>query len=63
MKYMLLIYVDEQALERGRAGGMLRESAQLAQELQTNGQYLAASPLQPDVHGDQRPGARRQARS
>jgi hypothetical protein len=47
MKYMLLIYADEQVLtepERERCYG---ESNQLAHALKSNGQYLAASPLQP----------------
>ena len=47
MKYMLLIYADEQVLtepERERCYG---ESTQLAHTLKSNGQYLAASPLQP----------------
>jgi hypothetical protein len=47
MKYMLLIYADEQAwteIERERC---YEESAQLAHDLKANGQYLAANPLQP----------------
>jgi hypothetical protein len=47
MRYMLLIYADEQVLtepERERCYG---ESNQLAHALKSNGQYLAASPLQP----------------
>jgi hypothetical protein len=47
MQYMLLIYGDEHALsdtERERCYG---ESAQLARELDSRGQYLAAAPLHP----------------
>ncbi len=47
MKYMLLIYADEQVWtepERQRCYG---ESTELAHTLKSNGQYLAASPLQP----------------
>ncbi len=47
MKYMLLIYADEQAWtepERERCYG---ESAQLAHQLKAEGQFLATAPLQP----------------
>ena len=47
MKYMLLIYSDEQAWSETEREHCYRESAQLAHQLQSNGQYLAASPLQP----------------
>jgi hypothetical protein len=46
MKYMLLIYADEQVwteIEREECYG---ESTQLAHQLKSRGQYLAASPLQ-----------------
>jgi hypothetical protein len=47
MKYMLLIYLDEQSLSEADREGCYVESAQLAEELNANGQYLAANPLQP----------------
>ena len=50
MKYMLLIYHDEQAWKRLTAAEhqeIYREYRQLIQELQSNGQYLAGDQLQP----------------
>jgi hypothetical protein len=47
MKYMLLIYLDEQALGETEREQCYGESAQLAQELNSSGQYLAANPLHP----------------
>ncbi len=47
MKYMLLIYLDEQALDGPEREECYVESAQLAQDLHSNGQYLAAAPLHP----------------
>ena len=47
MKYMLLIYVDEQALNESEREHCYEESAQLAQDLQAKGQYVAAAPLYP----------------
>lgn len=47
MKYMLLIYYDEQALGEAEREQCFGESTQLAQELASNGQYLAANPLHP----------------
>jgi len=47
MKYMLLIYLDEQALSEAEREQCFGESAQLAQELNSNGQYLGANPLHP----------------
>jgi hypothetical protein len=47
MKYMLLIYGDEQALSETERQDCYAESTQLAQQLHSNGQYLAANPLQP----------------
>ena len=45
MKYMLLVYLDEQALSDTEREHCYVESAQLAQELNASGQYLDASPL------------------
>ena len=47
MKYMLLIYGDEQALSEAERQDCYAESTQLAQHLHSSGQYLAANPLQP----------------
>ncbi|HSE85138.1 MAG TPA: YciI family protein [Candidatus Binatia bacterium] len=45
MKYMLLIYLDEQALSETERQECYAESTQLAQQLHASGQYLAANPL------------------
>jgi hypothetical protein len=47
MKYMLLVYLDEQALSEDEREHCYVESAQLAQELSSSRQYLDASPLHP----------------
>ena len=47
MKYMLLIYMDEQALNDTQRQHCYVESTQLAHDLKANGQFLATSPLQP----------------
>jgi hypothetical protein len=47
MKYMLLIYLDEHALDETEQQHCYVESTQLAHGLKSNGQFLAASPLQP----------------
>jgi hypothetical protein len=47
MKYMLLIYLDEQALSEAEREQCYVESTQLAHELDLKGQYLAANPLHP----------------
>lgn len=47
MKYMLLVYLDEQALSDEEREHCYVESAQLAQDLNVSGQYLDASPLHP----------------
>jgi hypothetical protein len=47
MKYMLLIYLDEQALGEAEREQCYIDSAQLAHELDAKGQYVAASPLHP----------------
>ncbi len=47
MRYMLLIYGDEQALNQTEMEQCYRESAQLAHEIHANGQYLATAPLHP----------------
>lgn len=47
MKYMLLIYVDEQALSETEREECYVESTQLAHQIKSSGQYLAANPLHP----------------
>ncbi len=47
MKYMLLIYADEQLWTDSVREHCYGESTQLAQQLQQQGKYLAANPLQP----------------
>lgn len=47
MKYMLLIYLEEDSLDEAERQTCYVESTQLAHKLKANGQYLAASPLQP----------------
>ena len=47
MKYMLLAYSDEQALSDAERAHCYVESAQLTQDLNASGHYLAAGPLHP----------------
>ncbi len=47
MKYMLLVYLAEDALTDVERESCYLESTQLTQELHANGQYLLASPLHP----------------
>jgi hypothetical protein len=47
MRYLLLIYGDEHALNETEREECYQESAQLAHEIDAAGQYLAASPLKP----------------
>ena len=47
MKYMLLIYIDEQRLTESVRGHCYEESKELSHELHASGKYLAANPLQP----------------
>jgi hypothetical protein len=47
MKYMLLIYGDETALTDTAREHCYVESAQLAQDLKSKGQFLASNPLHP----------------
>jgi hypothetical protein len=47
MKYMLLIYGDENGLSETERKDCYTESTQLAHDLHANGQYVAANPLQP----------------
>ena len=47
MKYMLLVYLDEQALSEAEREHCYVESAQLARDLSAGGKYLSAGPLHP----------------
>lgn len=47
MKYMLLIYMHEQAMSEAERADCYVESTKLANDLHAGGQYLAASPLHP----------------
>jgi hypothetical protein len=47
MRYMLLIYADEQGWPEAERAQCYKDSALLAHELKTKGQYLDANPLQP----------------
>ncbi len=45
MKYMLLIYSDENAWTESERENCYADSVQLTQQLHANGQFLGASPL------------------
>jgi len=47
MKYMLLIYLEENTMNEAERNHCYEESAQLAQNLHSNGQFLATAPLHP----------------
>ena len=47
MKYMLLVYLDEHALNETEREHCYVESAQLARDLSASGKYLSAGPLHP----------------
>lgn len=47
MKYMLLVYLDEQALSETEREHCYVESAQLTQDLNASGHYVSAGPLHP----------------
>jgi hypothetical protein len=47
MKYLLLIYMEENAMSEMERQHCYVKSAQLAQNLKSQGQYLATAPLQP----------------
>src|SRR6185503_20243273 len=47
MKYMLLVYLDEQVMSDEERDHCYVESAQLTQDLNANGKYISASPLHP----------------
>lgn len=47
MKYMLLIYLDDQALNADEMESCYRESTEIAHQLKAAGQFVASAPLQP----------------
>ena len=47
MKYMMLIYLDEKGLSDSERERCYKESAEYAQQINSNGQYLMAAPLYP----------------
>jgi hypothetical protein len=47
MKYMLLVYLNEQVMSDAEREHCYVESAQLTQDLNSAGQYLHAGPLHP----------------
>ncbi|HXU39098.1 MAG TPA: YciI family protein [Blastocatellia bacterium] len=47
MKYMLLVYLDEQVLSEAERADCYVKSAQLTQDLNASGHYVAAGPLHP----------------
>ncbi len=47
MKYMLLIYLDENGLSEAQRSQCYMESAAYARQLHASGRYLSAAPLQP----------------
>ena len=47
MKYMLLVYLDEQCMTEAERADCYVKSARLAQEIHASGKYLDASPLHP----------------
>src|SRR5438874_498475 len=47
MKYMLLIYMGENAMTDGERQQCYKDSTQLALELHTSGQFISANPLEP----------------
>ena len=49
MKYMLLVYLDEDSLSEAEREHCYVESAGLARELSAQGKYLSAGPLHPTI--------------
>jgi hypothetical protein len=47
VKYMLLIYMGENAMTDAEREACYKESTQFAHELHKNGRFIAANPLQP----------------
>ena len=47
MKYMLLVYLDEQVMTEAEREECYVKSAEFAREIHSSGKYLDASPLHP----------------
>ena len=47
MKYMLLIYMTDDAMNDAEREACYKDSTQLTHELNANGSYVAANPLHP----------------
>jgi hypothetical protein len=47
MKYMMLVYLDEQAMSDSEREFCYVKSAELTQQLNSSGEYVDASPLHP----------------
>jgi hypothetical protein len=47
MKYMLLVYGDEQASDEAEKEQCREESSQLVHQIRSTGKYIAAAPLHP----------------
>ena len=47
MRYMLLIYLDEKALNEAERSQCYKDSTQFAHQLNAKGKFLATAPLQP----------------
>ncbi len=47
MRYMLLVYLDEQALNETEREECYKESTHLTHDLNSTGHYVAAAPLHP----------------
>lgn len=47
MKYMLLVYGDEHALNEAEREECYKESGHLVEEIKSKGQFLATAPLHP----------------
>ena len=47
MKYMLLVYMHEQAMSEAERESCYKESTALTQELHSRGQFVSANPLHP----------------
>jgi len=47
MKYLLLIYMTENAINQSERQACYEKSTKLAHDLKANGQYISANPLQP----------------
>ena len=60
MKYMLLIYLDENGLSETERPHCYEESDELRGPTQLKRTVFGRGPASPDLHGDQRPDSRRQ---